>query len=126
MLEAPQVVNLDYNGYKYTFSVWRYNSDVELHAALNNAGIKYDKNTIAHTECKLECGEQGGQCGNIYLLDKSIEILAQQAALMASYIYGTTGPWQLVYSGKQTNGITEVATLTGRITSELYSKNKFF
>ena len=127
MLETPQLIEVMFNGYKYSFAVWRYNTDVELHAALNNAGIKYDKHTTAATLCTPEKCQLGGQICTLYILDKSIKVLAKHASIMAAMVfYAANGPVQLTYTGQITHGVNELAELTGEIASELYAKQKFF
>lgn len=127
MLEAPQIIDLTYAGRRHYFKVWRYDTDVEFFAAMSNAGIKhneaYEKDTIAYTDCY----PKGEECGAMYLLDKSVDTLAHEATHMALGILARHGNSSLVVTTDEEPELShDLCKLVGVITSELYSKHKYF
>lgn len=126
-----QVIDFTYNSRRHWFTVHRYDTMPELHAALHTAGLKFVPDTVAYTDC-FETGEE---CGRMYLLDKSVNTLAHEAVHMASGILArhghtsmklTTGELATATDPKAIELEEDMCYLVGHITSELYSKHKYF
>lgn len=118
MIDIPQIIEFSYDNVRYSFKVWRFETMPELHAALLKSGVReFDKNTAAYTDCS----KTGAEAGTMFLLDKSIAALACQASTMALYLGDLA---QIVDYDPEWREI--ISNLTGRITAELYSKNRFF
>lgn len=118
MVDVPQIIEFYYDKKRYSFKVWRFETMPELHAALLKNDIReFAKNIAAYTDCR----QNDDQAGAMYLLDKSIAALACQASTMALYLGDLA---HIVDYDQDWREI--VSNLTGRITAELYSKNRFF
>lgn len=118
-IETPQKIELFYDGKRYWFHVWRFDTEPELLAALMNDGIRdFGKNTVAYT---IGYRGKGEECGRMYLLDKSVATLAEQASIMAFELGDAAGVVDFVAEWREV-----ISSLTGKITSELYSRSKFY
>lgn len=133
MFDAPQIIDLQFAGRRHFFHVYRYTTDQELNEALHRDKITdaaaYEKGVIARTECypPAKDGKPNEECGRMYLLDKSINTLAHEAAHMANGILARCGHTSVELTTDKAPQIEEdFADLIGTITSELYSQNKHF
>ena len=98
LIDTPQVVDIRYKGRRHWFNVWRFTTDIELHAALSKAGIPArDKNIIAYADCY----PAGEECGAMYLLDTSVDTLAHEATHMALGILARHGHSSLVVTTEE-------------------------
>lgn len=116
-MNEVQKITLEHAGRVHWFEVHRYESQTEFEAALIKAGVRFGKDTVAHTDCY----PNGDECGRMWLLDKSIGTLAKQATLMAWEIMN----WRT--DNRPTDNFhNDLAGIVSQITSELYSKNRHF
>lgn len=117
IIDAPQAIDLIYDGKRHWFNVYRYTTPKELHTAMLKDDIRLvNQDVVGHT-AKYPDGEE---CGRMYLLDTSVGTLAREATLMAFHIAirgGTPYP----------NGYADaVAMIAGQITSQLYSRSQYY
>lgn len=122
-MTPTQTIDFTYNGRRHWFEVYRYASELELHAALHKAGIKFEKDTIAYTD-NYPTGEE---CGRMWLLDTSVDTLAHEATHMALGILARHGHSSIVATTDEEPELShDLCKLVGLITSELYSHNRFY
>lgn len=123
-MEAPQLIDLQYDGKRHWFNVYRYQTMPELHAALYKNNIReFPNDTIAYTDNY----PNGEHCGAMYLLDTSIDTLAHEATHMALGIIARSGHTSIVATTDEEPELShDLCKLVGAITSELYSKNKYY
>ena len=155
IVDTPQIIDLQYDGKRHWFNVWRYTTLPELHAALLKAGIRPEADTIAYTDC-YETGDEAGaigwligeenkglacmftmmnnarlavgmQGGAIYLLDKSVDTLAHEATHMALGIIARHGHTSVVATVDEEPELShDLCKLVGAITSQMYAKQRHF
>ena len=117
IIEAPQTIDLVYDGKRHWFTVRRFTTPQELYTAMLKDDVRViNQELVSHT-VKYPDGEE---CGRIYLLDTSIGTLAREATLMAFHIAlrgGTAYPKGYAAS---------VAMIAGQITSQLYSQSRYY
>lgn len=123
IVDTPQIIDLQYDGKRHWFNVWRYTTLPELHAALLKAGIRPEADTIAYTDCY----ETGDEAGAIYLLDKSVDTLAHEATHMALGIIARHGHTSVVATVDEEPELShDLCKLVGAITSQMYAKQRHF
>lgn len=124
MTDTAQIIELNHRGRRHWFRVWRYETTAQLHAALAKDNIAgFDKLTDATTVVYAD----GEECGRMYLLDKSIRALSHEATHMAVGIMRRHGMKSLTFEpGPVSEEEETMCILAGKITSELYSKSKFY
>ena len=118
-----QTIDIEYDGKRHWFAVQRYSSSQELLTALIKDGIDVDKHTIAYTDNYPE----GEECGRMYLLDSSVDTLAHEATHMALGILARHGHTSLVVTTDEEPELShDLCKIVGLITSQLYSRNKYY
>lgn len=123
MLEAPQIIDFQYKGRRHWFNVWRFSSDIDLHAALCNAGIRPEKDTIAYCDNYPD----GEECGAMYLLNTSVDTLAHEATHMALGILARHGNTSLPLTTDEEPELAhDLCHIIGHITAELYSRSRYY
>jgi hypothetical protein len=108
-----------FGGHSYWFSVYRFDTEQEIIQQLHYDKVEVPKKISAVTTFN----EKWPEIGRMYLLDKSVHILASQAFLMAMNIVTKT---KMVDTAATPEGLKEVAALVGEITSSLYSHSRHF
>lgn len=134
MMGAPQVIDFTYNDRRHWFKVWRYSTEQDLYSALNADHIKYEKDTIAYTDCYMPILLENGkwsrdpdECGRMYLLDKTVDTLAHEATHMALGIIARHGHNSIVATVDEEPELShDLCKLVGAITSQLYSQSNAF
>lgn len=122
-MNPPQIIDFQYDGRRHWFEVHRYETEPELGAALHKAGIRFEVGTIAYTDNYPD----GEECGRMWLLDKSIDTLAHEATHMALGVIARSGQTSIVATTDDEPELShDLCKIVGLITSELYSKNKFY
>jgi len=116
MMGAPQIIDLQYDGKRHWFKVWRYATEQDLLSALRSDRQEAHNGTESH----ITFAQDGEECGRMYLLDKTVATIAKCSAQMAFHI--------VLRSGKSfPDGFrNDVCDLTGKIASEMYSHSKAF
>lgn len=121
--QAPQRIDLVFDGKVHWFNVWRYTTPQELLTALLKAGIEVqNQNITAYTACY----SVGEECGAMYLLDSSVGAYAREATHMALGILKRDGLLEIVNDAQYTGDHMDLASLVGAITSKLYSHSKYY
>ena len=116
MMGAPQIIDLQYDGKRHWFKVWRYSTEQDLLSALRSDQQEAHNGTESH----VTLIKDGEECGRIYLLDKTVDTIAKCSSDMAFHI--------VLRSGKSfPDGFrSDVSELTGHIASEIYSQSSAF
>lgn len=118
-----QTIDIVYDDKRHWFYVQRYTTSQELLTALLKDGIDADKNSIAYTDNYPE----GEECGRMYLLDSSVDTLAHEATHMALGILARHGHTSLVVTTDEEPELShDLCKIVGLITSQLYSRNKYY
>lgn len=123
LVDVPQRIELVFDGKTHWFNVWRYTTPQELLTALLQAGIEVENQRIVSYTA---CYEAGEECGAIYLLDSSIATYAREATHMALGILRRDGLLEIVNDPKYAEDHADLAALVGTITSQLYSRRKYY
>lgn len=120
----PQRVELVFGGKVHWFNVQRYTTPQELYTALLKDDIRLENEKLTAYTVVYPSGEE---CGRMYLLDTSVATYAREATHMALGILSRDGLTTLVVSdGPAVEDQQDLASLIGTITSQLYSKTKYF
>lgn len=124
LVDTPQRIELVFDGNTHWFNVWRYTTTQELLTALLQAGIEVENQRIVSY---TECYPAGEECGRMFLLDSSIATYAREATHMALGILARDGLNELIIStGPAPENQQDMASIVGTITSQLYSRRKYY
>lgn len=130
MMGAPQIIDLQYDGKRHWFKVWRYATEQDLYSALKSDHIKLDnKDSIAYCDCypPIVNGKENEEAGRMYFLDKTVETFAHEATHMALGILARHGHKSVVATiDKEPELSHDLCYLIGSITSQLYSQSSAF
>jgi len=129
MMGAPQIIDIQYDGKRHWFKVWRYATEQDLLSALKSDHIKPEKDTIAYTDCypAVVNGAINEESGRMYFLDKTVDTFAHEATHMALGIIARHGHKSIVATIDEEPELShDLCYLIGAITSQLYSHSKAF
>lgn len=129
MMGAPQIIDIQYDGKRHWFKVWRYATEQDLLSALKSDHIKPETDTIAYTDCypAIVNGETNEEAGRMYFLDKTVDTFAHEATHMALGIIARHGHKSIVATIDEEPELShDLCYLIGAITSQLYSHSKAF
>lgn len=123
LIDQSQRIELVFDGKTHWFNVWRYTTPQELLTALLQANIEVpNQRIVSYTACY----EAGEECGAMYLLDSSVATYAREATHMALGILRRDGLLEIVNDPKYAEDHGDLAALVATITSQLYSRRKYY
>lgn len=124
LIDQSQRIELVFDGKTHWFNVWRYTTPQELLTALLQANIEVpNQRIVSYTACY----EAGEECGAMYLLDSSVATYAREATHMALGILAREGLATIVpTTGPAPEDQEDLAALVATITSQLYSRRKYY
>lgn len=124
IIDAPQRIELVFDGKAHWFNVYRYTTPQELFTAMLKDGLEVtNERQTAHT-IVYPAGEE---CGRMYLLDTNVATYAREATHMALGILSRDGLTTLgVSDGPPVEDQQDLASIIGTITAQLYTRTKYF
>lgn len=124
IIAAPQRIELVFDGKVHWFNVHRYTTPQELFTAMLKDGLEVKNECqTAHTVVY----PAGEECGRMYMLDTSVATYAREATHMALGILSRDGLNNLIVSdAPPSEDQQDLASLISTITSQLYTRTKYF